>query len=141
MRLLRSCVLATVVVTALAGTGATAQASERGRFTGTWETAVQLPQASGPSAGLTDQTERAMIHTSIGGGAVRVRLSNAYGTGPVRFGDVAVAVRATGAAVVPGTSRRLTFGGRRSVTLPAGGQALSDPVRFPARPEQDLAVS
>src|SRR5690348_8372517 len=118
MRLLGSCVLATVVATALAGSGAAtaAQAGDRDRFVGTWETAVQLPQSA---TGLTDQTERAMIHTSIGGGAVRVRLSNVYGTGPVTFTDVAVAARASGAAIVAGTSRRLTFGGRRSVTIPA----------------------
>jgi lysophospholipase L1-like esterase len=138
MRFLRSCVLAIVVATALAGTGSAAQASDRGPFVGTWETAVQLPQSP---AGLTDQTERAMIHTSIGGSAVRVRLSNVYGSGPVTFGDVAVATRASGASVVAGTGRRLTFGGRRSVTIPAGREALSDPVRFRVRPEQDLAVS
>jgi lysophospholipase L1-like esterase len=138
MRLLRSCVLAIVVATALAGTGAAAQASDRDRFVGTWETAVQLPQSA---TGLTDQTERAMIHATIGGRAVRVRLSNVFGTGPVTFSDVAVAARAAGAAVVAGSSRRLTFGGRRAVTIGAGQQVVSDPVRFRVRPEEDLAIS
>jgi lysophospholipase L1-like esterase len=139
MRWLRACTLAAIVMT-LAGAGQ-AQASSRERFAGTWETAAQLPQTSGPAAGLTDQTERAIVHSSIGGSAVRVRLSNVYGSHAVTFGDVTVAVRASGASVVAGTVRRLTFGERRSVTIPAGTEALSDLVRFRVRPEQDLAIS
>jgi lysophospholipase L1-like esterase len=140
MRWLRACALAGAATMTLAG-ASQVQASSQERFAGTWETSVLLPQTSGQSTGLTDQTERAVIHTSIGGSAVRVRLSNVYGSHPVTFGDVTVAVRASGASVVAGTVRRLTFGERRSVTIPVGSEALSDPVRFRVRPEQDLAIS
>jgi lysophospholipase L1-like esterase len=52
-----------------------------------------------------------------------------------------VGVAGAGAAVVPGSVRRVTFGGRAAVRIPAGGQAVSDavPMRVPAL--RDLAVS
>ncbi|MGZ4345000.1 MAG: SGNH/GDSL hydrolase family protein [Solirubrobacteraceae bacterium] len=37
--------------------------------------------------------------------------------------------------------RSLTFAGQRSVTIPPGAEALSDPVRLTVRPMQELAVS
>jgi lysophospholipase L1-like esterase len=65
----------------------------------------------------------------------------------VTFGRVVVALHATGAGatLVPGTNRALTFGGRRSVTVPAGKVVRSDPVRLKLADEvaqrSSLAVS
>ncbi|HEY4025026.1 MAG TPA: GDSL-type esterase/lipase family protein, partial [Candidatus Dormibacteraeota bacterium] len=117
------------------------QANSPDGFAGTWETAVIAPDDAGPSTGLTDQTERAVVHTSIGGSELRVRLSNVYGSQPVTFADVTVAERATGASVVAGTIRALTFDARRSVTIPTGREVLSDAVQFRVGPQQDLAIS
>jgi len=55
-------------------------------------------------------------------------LTNEFGTRPVTFGRVFVGLQASGATVVAGTNRPLTFSGRRSVTVPAGMTILSDPV-------------
>src|SRR2546425_271872 len=119
-----------------------AYAREDGRSVGTWGASPQQPSTSDPShSGLTDQTERAVVHLSVGGRAVRVRVSNVFGGAPVTFNEVDVALRASGAALVAGSSRRATFGGRRSVTIAAGREALSDPVGLVVRPQQDLAVS
>jgi len=46
-----------------------------------------------------------------------------------------------GARLVPGTIHTLTFRGRTSVTIPAGKQALSDPLSMRVMPLQELAVS
>ncbi|WP_030896125.1 SGNH/GDSL hydrolase family protein [Streptomyces sp. NRRL S-474] len=77
---------------------------------------------------------RLVVRTSVGGTGLRVRLSNAFGDRPVTFGNVHAGLQRDGAALVPGSNRRLTFGGARSVTVPVGGIVYSDPlpVRVPA---------
>lgn len=108
------------------------------RWVGTWASA-QLPD--GP--GLRDQTERAIVRASVGGDLVRVRLSNVFGSRPVTFAEVsaAAAVGPACAAVVPGSVRRVRFGRRASVTVPAGAETVSDPIRLRVQPAQDLAIS
>lgn len=106
---------------------------------GTWAASPQPPDGTC----LIDQTERAILRASVGGDLVRVRLSNAFGAGPVTFAEVtvALAVRPASPEVVPGTVRRARFGGGSSVTIAPGAGALSDPVRLAVRPAQDLAIS
>ncbi|MEU0838703.1 SGNH/GDSL hydrolase family protein [Streptomyces sp. NPDC005962] len=88
-----------------------------------------------------DLTYRFVIHTSTGGRDLRIRLSNAYGDQPVTFGRAYAGVRASGAALVPGSNGRLTFRGASSVTVPAGGVVYSDPLPGRVRPQADLAIS
>ncbi|MFJ5310188.1 SGNH/GDSL hydrolase family protein [Streptomyces sp. NPDC088350] len=84
--------------------------------------------------GVADRSYRLIVHTSVAGGDLRIRLSNAFGDRPVTFDTVYAGRQQTGAALVPGSNRRLTFGGERSVTIPAGAVAYSDPLtgRLPA---------
>ena len=91
--------------------------------------------------GYAGQTLRMVVTPHAGGRLARVRLTNRYGTGPVSFDAVRLARRGSGAALVAGTSRPVTFGGRRSVTIARGADAVSDPVRIGFRPFQQLAVS
>ena len=90
---------------------------------------------------FVNQTVRNIVYTSVGGDRVRIRLSNAFGTSPLTIGDASVAVAETGAQTVPGTMRQLQFNGQTSVTIQAGDEVLSDPVRLTVRPLEDLAVS
>jgi hypothetical protein len=59
------------------------------------------------------------------------------------FGDetVRVALRRSGAQTVPGSSRRVTFGGKDTVTIPAGEREYSDAVKLSVGAQRDLAVS
>ncbi|GAA4736521.1 SGNH/GDSL hydrolase family protein [Phytohabitans rumicis] len=91
--------------------------------------------------GLADQTVRNVVFLSAGGSGVRVRVTNTFGTRAVRIGGASVAVQGADAAAVPGTVRRLTFGGRPDVTLVAGGRALSDPVNLTVAALSTLLVS
>ncbi|MHC3470018.1 SGNH/GDSL hydrolase family protein [Streptomyces sp. 7R007] len=90
---------------------------------------------------VADRGYRLVVHTSTGGSALRIRLSNVFGDRPLTFDSVYAGRRRTGAALVPGSNRRLTFEGARSVTVPAGAVAVSDPLpgRVPAA--TDLVVS
>jgi lysophospholipase L1-like esterase len=112
------------------------------QWVGTWSTALHAPNTVvfATNAGFTNQTLRQIVHTSIGGDRVRVRLST-FGTGPLHVGAAHIAVRATGAAIVPGTDRRLTFGGLPTALIPPGAVVLSDPVELDVPPLAHLAVS
>lgn len=105
-------------------------------WVGTWAVGVQPGGRS-----FERQTLRQIVHTSIGGDRLRVRLSNAYGTRPLTLTSMHVARRVTDSTVDPATDRAVTFGGTTSVTIPAGGSAVSDPVDFAVAADSDLAVS
>jgi lysophospholipase L1-like esterase len=51
-----------------------------------------------------------------------------------------IALRATEAAIAPGSGAPLMFSGQPSVTIPAGALMFSDPVNFTAPPFADLAI-
>ncbi|MFF6850636.1 MULTISPECIES: SGNH/GDSL hydrolase family protein [Streptomyces] len=76
--------------------------------------------------GTPDRGYRMVVHTSVGGSDLRIRLSNAFGDRPLTLDSVYAGVQKSGAELKPGSNRRLTFGGGYSVTVPAGGTVLSD---------------
>jgi lysophospholipase L1-like esterase len=140
--------VATLVVAALllavAPSGAVAQSGER--WIGTWSASPVAPFGASSAANLRDpqfenQTVRDVVHTTIGGSRVRIRLSNLFGSQPLVVGAAHVAIRDKGPAVVAATDRALTFGGRRTVTIPAGAIALSDAAPLDVPAGGDLAVS
>ena len=106
-------------------------------WVGTW-TAAPAP-ADG--AAFSNHTLRMIPRVSLGGGTLRVRISNACGTRPLAIGAAAVGLRASGPALVPGSNRRLTFGGEPRATIAAGALIVSDPVELAVAPLSDLAVS
>jgi lysophospholipase L1-like esterase len=83
------------------------------------------------------------VHPSVEGTNWRIRLTNEFGTRPVTFGRASAGLQSSGGNVAAGTNRALTFGGRRSVTIPAGRTILSDPVAVKVTDarSQHLAVS
>jgi lysophospholipase L1-like esterase len=106
-------------------------------WVGTW-TAAPAP-AEG--AAFLNHTLRMIPRVSIGGNVLRVRISNAYGIRPLAIGAAYVGVRSSGPAVVPGSNRRLTFGGEARATIAAGAPIVSDPVELAFAPLSDLTVS
>nr|WP_229818412.1 SGNH/GDSL hydrolase family protein [Streptomyces chromofuscus] len=90
---------------------------------------------------VADRGYRLVVRTSVGGDNLRVRLSNAFGDRPVTFDSVYAGVRRTGAELVRGSNKRLTFGGAPSVSVPAGATVLSDPLPGPLAAESDLVIS
>src|ERR1700704_1373993 len=111
-------------------------------WVGTWGTALHEPDLGVPglaNTGFNNQTLREIVHTSAGGRQVRVRLST-FGAKALVIGAAHIALRASGAAIVPNSDRTLTFGGKPSITIPAGALVLSDPVRLEVPALSDLAV-
>lgn len=90
---------------------------------------------------LRDQTVRQIVRVSLGGQRLRIELSNAYGNQPVTLGKATVAVVTAGGETVPGSLRRVTFGGRDGASIPPGASSFSDPVALPLPALAHLAVS
>ncbi|MGE3916548.1 MAG: hypothetical protein AB7F78_12705, partial [Hyphomicrobiaceae bacterium] len=107
-------------------------------WVGTW-TATPAP-AEGVA--LASPTIRMFPRVSIGGERLRVRLSNAAGTGDLVIASTHIALRGAGVASIrPGTDRVVTFGGRHEAKIAAGAFLVSDPVALSVAPLADLAVS
>jgi lysophospholipase L1-like esterase len=99
-------------------------------------------QASGlGNAGFDNQTIRLVVHTSVGGEWVRVRLSNAFGTTPLAVGAVHIALREHAGTIIASTDHGLTFKGNTSVIVPSGAPMISDPVQIEIPAAADIAVS
>jgi lysophospholipase L1-like esterase len=123
------------------------------RWIHTWVSMPQLTEPgnlppapfTGADSVLVDTTLRQTVHTSIGGSRLRVRFSNAFGGAALPITAAAVALPAGGqagaSAILPGTSRPLTFGGHPSTVVPVGAQVVSDPVEMPVAPLANLTVT
>jgi lysophospholipase L1-like esterase len=88
-----------------------------------------------------NQTLRQTARISVGGRSVRIQLSNDYGATPLVIGAAHLALAGDGADLVNGTDRAITFSGRRSITIPPGAPALSDPIDLDVAALQRLSVS
>src|SRR5205807_1473823 len=127
MRLVRSGPWLAALVAIVAGTGAMASPASDRAWVGTWATGDQpldhapIPPGFRPIS-FSDVTLRQIVHVSVGGEAVRVRLDNTYGDGPLTFTDAHLGLAGPGAAVLAGSDRALTFGGAGSVTVAQGAQ-------------------
>src|SRR3954468_3041746 len=100
--------------------------AQRNTWVATWATSPQsvLPDPDEPLLKIEDQTVRERVRVSIGGARIRIRLSNEYGSTPLLIGSATVAAPTDPASVRPGSIQTVTFGGRNSVTIPAGAPVL-----------------
>ena len=88
-----------------------------------------------------NQTLRMFAHTSIGGGMVRVRLSNVFGKAFLKIDEAHVALRDKSPNIVQSTDSVLTFSGRKTISIPPNAVVISDPVTMKVPVDGDLAVS
>src|SRR5919202_510394 len=129
------------------------RSSPRRRWRHTWTAMPQLTEPNnmppapftGDAAVLVDTTLRQTVHVTVGGSKLRGRFSNAFGGAALPITAAAVALPAGGRAGVagirPGTGRPLSFGGRPSIVIPGGAQAVSDPVPFPLASGANLTIT
>lgn len=110
-------------------------------WVGAWSTAEAGPPLAANLQQFNNQTLRLIVHTTLGGTNVRIKLSNKFGTAPLRIGGVRVALRQAGGNIVAATDRPVTFSGFGNITIPVGAPALSDPVELDVPVHADLAVS
>jgi lysophospholipase L1-like esterase len=116
-----------------------------GTWVGSWAASQQLPEpdVALPTDDLHDATLRQIVHLSVGGPALRVHVSNAFGAQALHLASVHIArpLSLSSARIAPATDKALTFSGNPGVTIPPGAEYISDPIDYPVAPLSDLAVS
>jgi lysophospholipase L1-like esterase len=90
---------------------------------------------------VSDTTVRMIIRSGVTGNALRVKIENTLGIEALEIDAATIALRGMGASIVPGSIATLTFDGQKSVVIPIGEGAWSDPVVMRVVAGQDLAVS
>jgi lysophospholipase L1-like esterase len=106
-----------------------------------------FPAANNHAA--VDQTIRSIVKPDLWGNPMRFRLSNVFGTQPVTFNAVTVGLQEYSGNIIENTLTPVTFGGKRSVTIPVGQEIWSDGTSLswvrdaddPAVQGRNLAVS
>jgi hypothetical protein len=110
-----------------------------------WAASQQIPETQNTLAAddLRDATVRQIFRLSVGGPALRVHLSNAFGTVALHFTSVHVArpLSPSSPEIDPASDRPLTFAGSKDVTVPPGAEFVSDSLEFAAAPLSDIAVT
>jgi lysophospholipase L1-like esterase len=111
-------------------------------WVGTWSTTLHAPELlpGFTNTGFNNQTLRQIVHISIGGQRVRLRLST-FGANALVVDAAHIALSAGGSNIVAGSDRALTFGGETSIVIPPGAPVVSDPVELTVSDLANLAVS
>jgi len=110
------------------------------KWIGTWGAAPQAA-ARGEVQTFHNQTLRLIVHTSVGGKKVRIKISNTFGEKPLLIGAARIAHRVSEAEIDPASDQALKFHGRSSTTIPPRSMAVSDPVDLDVPALSDLAIS
>jgi len=122
---------------------APAAASEN--WVGTWGAAqyVAAGQDALPEEFKSNVTIRQFVRVSIGGSSLRLRVSNAFGTEPIRILGVHLArpVDFPSPRIDAGSGRMVRFNERTDVIVPAGAELSSDPISFAVEPLSILAIT
>ncbi len=91
-----------------------------------WGASQQIPEPQNalPADDLRDATVRQIFHLSVGGSALRVHLSNVFGTEALHFESVHIArpLSPSSSAIDISSDRPLTFAGKSDVTVPPGSR-------------------
>lgn len=98
------------------------------------------PERIPPSPTLRG-TVRYRLPLSEGGRQLILRITNEANQEPLTVGAVTVAIAEEGLAARATTTRKVTFGGRSSLTLPAGTPAISDAVDLSTKSGESVLVS
>lgn len=122
-----------------------AASSARQTWVATWGSSQQIPEPQNELQidDLRDATVRQIFHLSVGGSALRVHMSNAFGTEALHFTSVHIArpLSPSSPEIDPSSDRQLTFAGKPDVFVPPGAEFISDPVNLKIAALSDLAVT
>jgi lysophospholipase L1-like esterase len=128
-----------IVAAVLAPPASLAQTATQ--WLGTWtEGPTQYNYPSGTTT-IPATTFSNIVHTSIGGSAARIQLTNEMGINPLQVGQVTMALADDDGNSIPGTMSAVTFGGRAAITIPPGAAAISDKINMTVPALTDLVVN
>jgi lysophospholipase L1-like esterase len=134
-----------LVLASAASAGARSHKHDAPVWVASWSASQQIPEPQNalPPDDLRDATLRQIVHLSIGGTALRVHLSNAFGRESLHLTSVHIARPPSPASpeIDPATDKALTFSASAEVTIPPGGEMISDEIDGPVAPLSDIAIT
>jgi lysophospholipase L1-like esterase len=92
--------------------------------------AYPFPDSKTTGATATDQTIRSIVKPDLWGSSMRLRFSNVFGDQPLTLNATSVGLQEYAGNIVRGTSTPVTFGGAKTVTIPAGQEVWSDGIHL-----------
>jgi lysophospholipase L1-like esterase len=131
----------------LAVSPATYAADAPAHWVTAWATALQpIPQRADlpplyRAPVVAGRTVRQIVYPTLSGKSARLHLSNEYGKTALVIADLRIARSAGGAAALGNDGSRVTFGGRSSVSVPAGAELDSDPIAIDIAEGAPYAIS
>lgn len=111
---------------------------------GTWATAVEYTgKGDMPKESLSNRSCRQIVHVSLGGQELRLKLSNEFSQEPVQILSVYIAdTDAERNWSIDGKSvRYLKFGGKKNITIAAGKTVYSDVLKYHLKAGQRLTIT
>lgn len=132
----RSALYAVLLCCVIVALTTPAHAQLSSNWTGSWSAP---PDQKGPV--VSSATIRQVVRLTLGGDAVRVRLSNLYGTSALEIRSAHVALHGEASGIRPESDHALTFNGMSFATIGKGESVLSDPVSMQVSALQELVVS
>jgi lysophospholipase L1-like esterase len=94
-----------------------------------------------PAPGLSGNTLRQIVRTTLRGKQLRMRFSNIFGDGSLTMQAVRLAASAGGGAINTGAAKTVLFKGNGAVTIAKGESVVSDPFDYDLAPMSDIAIS
>lgn len=134
----RFCALALAALAVVVSTAFPPARAVGSGWTSTWNSALAYAPAVG---GWSNQTLRMVIRTSLGGGELRLHLSNRFATSPATIGHVTIGTQMNGGSTQETVPLDVTFGGSTALTLGPGASAVSDPIPLATAPATRLLIS
>jgi lysophospholipase L1-like esterase len=111
-------------------------AHSQSNWVGTWGAP---PDSVG--AAFDKQFVRQIVKTSVGGSALRIKLSNFYGTQSVFFGKVSLSEYTKSSNKQAPKENVILFKGKSSVSVPIGESVMSDAIDIDVKPLQEYAIT
>jgi lysophospholipase L1-like esterase len=94
-----------------------------------------------PAPGLSGNTLRQTLRTTVAGKQLRLRFANLFGDGPLTMDAVQLAASAGPGLIRAGSGKAVLFHGAASVQIPQGGTVISDVLDYDLAPMSDLAIT
>ena len=112
-------------------------------WVGTWATAPQTVVKSFMPYNncMTNRSVRQVVKVSIGGGVIRLKLSNIYSMQPVEIRSIYIAHAKDSSDIDAKTAQYFKFGNSYKTVIPAGKQIVSDALKFNLRNLERVAIT
>lgn len=112
-------------------------------WVGTWATAPQTVVKSFMPYNncMTNRSVRQVVKVSIGGGVIRLKLSNIYSMQPVEIRSIYIAHAKDSFDIDAKTAQYFKFDNSYKTVIPAGKQIVSDALKFKLRNLERVAIT